>query len=516
MLDVLTRISRLSPEKLAALSHRLRQEKLEYHRLIPRRADRGKPAAVSFAQERLWFLHQIEPGSLAYNIVGAVDLAGSLDVLSLRSAVKEIVRRHEVLRTGFVEADGKPLQVISENATVEIERDVLESEEPAFIDAWMTQKLRKHFDLTCAPLLRVYLGSIHQDRHILLTIMHHIVSDGPSMNIYFQELIEIYGRLREQGHHELPDLQVQYSDFSVWQRERISEAFLTDEIAYWKKRLEGVADLPPLVTDYPRAQGGDQQLAFHTVELSPTHVETFKALASQKQTTPFVGFLAVFQIVLYHFTGVTDVVIGSPVTGRTRRELERVIGLFASLHILRTDLTGDPDFSEILGRTRRGVMEVQDHQEVPFQRIIEELQPVRRIGQMPLFQVSFTYFSDFEQLPQVPGLSVAPIKTSSGVAMYDLDLNLIQRQGALTATLEYKKALFDAGTIGGLIRSFNVAMTAVTQNPDVRLSQICGVLKKAEEDRALELVKEREQKLRARLENSRRKALQIQARKTED
>lgn len=513
MLDVLNRISKLSPEKLAMLSYRLRQEKLERHRPIPRRAERNGAAAVSFAQERLWFLHQVDPGSLAYNIVGAVDLAGSLDVQALRGAVQEIVRRHEVLRATFLEVEGKPLQVAAEDAAIEIENDTLDSEQPAAIDSWITARLRQPFDLARGPLLRIYLGRVHQDRHILLSVMHHIVSDGPSMNLYFQELIEIYASLREQRHHELPELPVQYSDFSIWQRELLSEKVLNEEIAYWKKQLAGVSELPALPTDYPRTQGGDQHLASQSTELSPTLVELFKALAGQRQATPFVGFLAIFQVILHHFTGFTDIVVGSPVTGRTRGELERVIGLFANLHVLRTDLSGDPDFSEILSRARRVVMEAQDHQEMPFQRLIEELQPARRIGQMPLFQSSFTFFSDFEQLPQVPGLSVSPVKTSSGVAMYDLDLNMIQRQGVLTATLEYKKALFDAGTIGGFLQSLNVAMAAVTQNPEVRLSQLCELLKKAEEDRGLELVKEREEKLRAKFGNAKRKALQVQGQK---
>jgi hypothetical protein len=513
MLDVLNRISKLSPEKLAILSLRLRQEKLQRHSPIARRGDRSQPVAVSFAQERLWFVHQVEPDNLAYHIVGVVGLSGSLDVPSLRGAVKEIVGRHETLRTTFVEVDGKPLQVVSKDSTVEVENDVLESGEPAFIDSWIRRKLQKPFDLVHGPLLRVCLGRIDRDWHILLTVIHHIVSDGPSMNLYFQELIEIYRNFHEQRGHELPEAAIQYSDFSIWQRELLTEAVLNDELAYWKKQLQGIVDLPALPADHPRSQAADQQLASQSTEVPAALVELFKTLLVQQQATPFIGFLAAFQVVLHHYTGFTDIVIGSPVTGRTRVELERVVGLFANLHILRTDLSGDPAFPEILKRTRRVVMEAQDHHEMPFQRLIEELQPARKAGQMPLFQTSFTFFSDFEQIPQVPGLSVIPLKHKSADAMYDLDLNLIQRQGVLTATLEYKQALFDAGTIAALLRSLNLAITAITHKSNVRLSELCELLTKAEEDRALATVKEREEKRRAKIGTTGRKVLHLQSQK---
>jgi hypothetical protein len=483
MPDVSSRISKLSPEKLAILSSRLK-ECARMHSFIPHRENRHLPAPLSFAQERLWFLHQVDPGNPAYHIVGAVELSGELDAASLQCAVTEIARRHEALRTTFISLDGKPFQVVSPTVSLKVESSPLDSAASLSTDKWIGRNMERPFDLVHGPLLRVSLGRISKEKHIFLSVMHHIAGDAPSMNLYFQELIEIYSTLREQRSHELAELPVQYADFSAWQRDVLTEAVLSEEISYWNKQLQGIGELPVLPVDHPQARNTNVELASESIQLQAALVDTFKTLLAWQQATPFVGFLAAFEIVLHYLTGFTDIVIGSPFTGRTRVELERVIGLFANLQVLRADLRGDPVFLEILKRVSRVVSEAQDHQQMPFQRLVEELQPARTLGQIPLFQTSFTFLIDFAEIPEIAGLRVTPLNPIHAIAMYDLDLNLIQRCGTLMAVFEYKKVLFDAGTISALLAAFHLVLTEVSSNPELRLSQLVDLLSKAERDRA--------------------------------
>lgn len=513
MPDVTSRIKQLSPMKLALLSQRLRGLQ-QAQRSIPRRAARDAPAAVSFAQERLWFLNQVEPANPAYNLPAAVQLAGNLNVPALQAALNEIVRRHEVLRTKFLWAEDRPWQMIAAPEAVVIETGDLASGDPAQVEQWINLKSRQPFDLAQGPLLRVHLGRIHAERHVLLTVMHHIVTDGPSMNLYFQELANLYGSDGQAQAAEMPELEIQYADFSEWQRAVCSEAVLDGELRYWKRQLGGVTELPGLPVDYPHAAaGGDVQMASRSSELDPLLVEPFKAMVREQTATPFIGFLAALVVVLHHYSRMTDIVIGSPVSGRTHVELERTIGLFANLQVLRTDVSGDPDFLEVLRRVRRVVMEAQDHQEMPFQKLIEELQPAREAGQIPLFQVSFTYFNDFEQLPQPPALSITSLKPTTGVAMFDLDVNLVQRQGRLNVAFEYKKSLFAAGTIAALEHALKVVVATVTEAPGMPLGRLCECLKIAEEKQVATMSKKHEDELRARVSGARRTVLQPQNQK---
>jgi len=512
MSDVTNRINQLSPMKLALLSQRLRDLQ-QARRRLPRRAVQSGPAALSFAQERLWFLHQVEPRNPAYNLPGAVDLVGHLNLPALQSALNEIVRRHEVLRTTFRQAGGRPCQMAAAHAGVAIETDHLASGEPAQVERWINLKSQMPFDLAQGPLLRVHLGRIQPERHILLTVMHHIVTDGPSMNLYFQELADLYRSAVEQQPAKIPELKIQYADFSEWQRTVCSGAVLQSHLDYWKQQLAGICDLPGLPADYPRSPAvGDAQMASRDAELDHALVEPFKAMIREQGMTPFIGFLAVLQVVLHHYSGLTDIVIGSPVSGRTHAELERVIGLFANLQVLRTDLSGDPDFRELLRRVRRVVTEAQDQQDMPFQKLIEEFQPVREAGRVPLFQVSFSYFNDFEQLPQAPDLLIAPLKPTTGAAMFDLDVNIVQRQGVLTLILEYKKSLFASGTIAALEQAIRTLVAMVVDAPGLPLSRMREYLRAAEEKQTAAMNKENEDQLRVRVSGARRKVLQPQSR----
>jgi amino acid adenylation domain-containing protein len=441
---------------------------------IPRIVNR-ESVPLSFAQQRLWFLDQLEPDNPLYNVPTALRLSGKLNVELLRRSLDAIVARHEALRTIFVPLDGIPVQVIGPYRPVELTAiDLTQgspSEREVKLRLALKEKSRRPFKLSADLMLRATLARLDEDDHVLLVVMHHVAADGWSREILFHELAVLYRAFAEGKPNPLPELAVQYADFAVWQRERLQGKILEDQLSYWKQRLAGLAvlDLP---TDHPRPAVQSFRGARHSFALPQALCDGLKAFSRREGATLFMTLLSAFQVLLHRYTGQDDIVIGSPIAGRTRAEIEESIGLFINTLVLRGDLSGDPKFTELLARVRAMALESYEHQELPFEKLVEELHPERDPSRSPLFQVMFVLQNMPRTALELAGVRVTPLEVDSGTAKFDLTLSIAEAAGALTATLEYNTDLFEQATIQRMIGHFQTLLEGIVANPERRLSEL--------------------------------------------
>ncbi|HVG44527.1 MAG TPA: condensation domain-containing protein, partial [Longimicrobium sp.] len=370
---------------------------------------------LSFAQERLWFIDRLEPGSAVYNLPAVAWRPGSaLDQAALERALGEVVRRHEVLRTTFAEVDGSPVQVIAPfggfSLPVEELSELGEADREAAFERRQGEETRRAFDLSAGPLFRAVLLRLGAEDHALLLSMHHIVSDGWSLGVLQREVGALYAAYREGRESPLPELAVQYADYAVWQREQLAGEVLDRQLSYWRERLAGAPELLELPTDHPRPAVQTYRGATVPVELSLELLEGLQALGRSEGATLYMVLLGAFQVLLSKYSGSEDVVVGSPIAGRTRKEVEELIGFFVNTLVLRTDLSGDPSFREVLRQAREVTLGAYEHQEVPFERLVAELQPERTLSHSPLFQVLLTLQNAGGGGAALPGLSVSTVE----------------------------------------------------------------------------------------------------------
>ncbi|HEX2079665.1 MAG TPA: amino acid adenylation domain-containing protein, partial [Longimicrobium sp.] len=431
---------------------------------------------LSFAQERLWFIDRLEPGSAVYNIPVAWRLGGALDEAALERALGEIVRRHEALRTVFAEADGSPVQVVAPFGgfalPVEDLSALSEADREAALRRRAGEEARRAFDLSAGPLFRAALLRLGAEDHVLLLSMHHIVSDGWSMGVLFRELSALYAAYREGGESPLPELGVQYADYAVWQREQLAGEVLDRQLAYWRERLAGAPGLLELPTDHPRPPVQTYRGATVPVELSVELLERLQALGRREGATLYMVLLGAFQVLLSKYSGSEDIVVGSPIAGRTRGEVEELIGFFVNTLVLRTDLGGDPSFREVLGRAREATLGAYEHQELPFERLVAELQPERSLSHSPLFQVMFTLQNAGGGGGALPGLSVSGVEAELASAKFDLSLMLTATAQGLRGGLTYSTDLFERSTVERMLGHLERVLEQVAADADVRLSQL--------------------------------------------
>jgi amino acid adenylation domain-containing protein len=431
---------------------------------------------LSFAQERLWFIDRLEPGSAVYNIPVARRLEGALDGAALERSLGEIVRRHEALRTVFAEVDGSPVQVIAPFGGFALPVEDLsalgEAEREAALGQRVREEARRTFDLSAGPLFRAALLRLGDGDHVLLLSMHHVVSDGWSMGVLFRELSALYAAYREGRESPLPELAVQYADYAVWQREQLDGEALDRQLAYWKERLAGAPELLELPTDHPRPPVQTHRGATVPVELSPELLERLQALGRREGTTLYMTLLGAFQVLLGKYAGSEDVVVGSPIAGRTRAEVEELIGFFINTLVLRTDLSGDPSFREVLRRVRETTLGAYEHQEVPFERLVTELQPERSLSHSPLFQVLFTLQNAEGQGDALAGLEVSGVGAAREIARFDLSLTLSPTARGLRGALNYSTDLFERGTVERMLGHLERVLERVAADADVRLSRL--------------------------------------------
>ncbi|MFI5761879.1 amino acid adenylation domain-containing protein [Streptomyces sp. NPDC051563] len=435
----------------------------------------GEPAPLSFAQQRLWFLDQLQPGRPDYNIPVAARLRGPLDADALADALSTVVTRHEVLRSRITESPRGPVQTVeAPEVFVPVRTDLghLPAEEArsralglAHTDA------AAPFDLGSAPLLRARVVRVTADEHLLVLVLHHTVGDGWSMPVLWRELSGAYAALRRGERPVLPELSVQYGDFAFWQQNRLANGDADAGIAHWREALAGLPALE-LPTDRPRPQVRSGTGGSFVFEVPAALAGRLGVLARERGATLFMVLLAGFQALLARYTGQADIAVGSPIAGRDRTELEPLIGFFVNTLVLRTDLSGDPAFGELLSRVRRTALAAYEHQDVPFDRLVEELRPERDLSRNPLFDVLFQLHP--EQLAALPldGVEVEDLDTSNGTAKFDLSLAMTEHPGGLTGTVQYATDLFDRATVERFGAHYLRLLAGAAEEPDAPLSRL--------------------------------------------
>lgn len=431
---------------------------------------------LSFAQQRLWFFVQLEPGTPTYNVVTAFQLKGLLNVTVLEQSLAEMGRRHEILRATFVAIDGKPYQIIAPDMALTLPivdlRSLPALEREAAAQRLIVEEARQLFDLTQGPLLRVKLLRLAETEHKLLLTMHHLVSDGWSLEIFFRELSVLYKAYGAGQSSPLPELPIQYADFVVWQRRWLQGEVLEPQLDYWKRQLQEPLPVLELPTDHPRPAVQTYQGACQSLMLPTPLTETLKSLSGQAGCTLFMTLLTAFKILLYRYTGQTDIIVGVPIAGRNQLETEGLIGCFVNTLVIRSDLCGNPTFRALLARIREVVLAAFAHQDLPFEKLVEKLQPERTLNHSPLFQVMFQYLNDFMSTLMLTDLTVSPLEIDTGTAKFDLSLFIIERAEGLRVAVEYNTDLFETSTITRLLGHFQTLLAGIGANPDEGISNL--------------------------------------------
>lgn len=469
------RVENLSPAKRALLEQRLRKVKSPARDGIPRRAQ-NENLPLSFEQELLWLLAHVNPDSTAYNVPRILRLGGTLDVSALQKALDALVARHEVLRTRIVAVNGIPSQVIDPAGAVEIAQADLSGceasqREPEAMRL-LLETARRRFDLARDAMLRVQLVRLAKQDHILLLLTHHIASDGWSRSILYDELAALYESYVTGTPAALPELSIQYADYAAWQRARLQENTLQRELGYWKQQL---ADAPPVLelpADHPRPPIQSFRGAREYGFMAPALRDALKRLSRRADVTLFMTLLAAFQTLLYRYTNQSDLVVGTPVAGRTRVETEGLIGYFSNTLPLRMNLSGDPSFLQLLERVRQVALAAYAHQELPFEKLVVELQRERDLSYTPIFQILFALQNTPSSQLIFGDLTATPIELDRGTAKFDLVVSLTEKEDGLKASFEYNSDLFGASTIRRMIANFQVLLEDVVAHPERPLSRL--------------------------------------------
>nr|AAZ03552.1 McnC [Microcystis sp. NIVA-CYA 172/5] len=431
---------------------------------------------LSYAQQRLWFLDQLEPNSPFYNISLALHLAGNLQVDVLEKSLQEIIQRHESLRTNFATVEGNPVQVIKPESNWQLTlvngKDSPKYREEQEIKKWLEIHSHQPFDLANDSLIRATLLKLSDTEHFLLICLHHIVSDGWSMGVFIEELTTLYNAYTKGLEPPLQELPIQYADFAIWQREYLRGEIRENQLNYWQKQLAAAPALLHLPTDYPRPLQQSFQGDRIKCNLSPELSQGLNKLSREKGVTLFMTLLTAFQTLLYRYTGQTDILVGTPIANRTRSELAGLIGFFVNTLVLRTDLAGNPSFSELLKQVRETATDAYDHQDLPFEMLVEALQPERNMSYTPLFQVMFGLDNEPINEIALEGIKATHQPLEFKTAKFDLSLSIQVKEAGLTAIWEYNTDLFDKSTIERLSGHFVNLLTGIIANPEQAISQL--------------------------------------------
>jgi amino acid adenylation domain-containing protein len=445
-------------------------------RLLRRKAGEKRAHPLSFAQQRIWFLNQLESTQAVFNIPAAVRLTGELDIAALERSLAEIVRRHEALRTTFSLVGDELRQIVAPQLqpilTVEDLSSLPGHERQAEVLLRATSEAQKPFDLERGPLIRIALFNLSTREHVLVTTVHHIVSDGWSVAVFIREMVALYEAFTANRPSPLAELPIQYADYARWQRQRLSGKTLEDQLDYWRRQL---ADAPPVLelpTDQPRPLRQSFRAAKVPLSLPANLVEQLKHLSQGEGATLFMTLLAAFDVLLERYTSQKDVIVGTPAANRNRTETEGLIGLFVNTLVLRTNLSGDPTFRVLLGRVRETALGAYEHADVPFERLVEEMRPARDLSYTPLFQVMFALQPETELSTRVAGLNIDRIELPATGAQFDFTLAVQQSTEGLTGVLEYNADLFEVATAERLVGHFRRVLEAAVADPDQRISQL--------------------------------------------
>ncbi|MBA2682590.1 MAG: amino acid adenylation domain-containing protein [Ktedonobacteraceae bacterium] len=482
--DQAERLAKLSPQQRAALFQRLKEKQKSESPIdepIRRQARSTRSFPLSFAQLRLWFLDAFEPNSSVYNMPYALRLRGPLRPEILQQAIEVMTARHETLRTTFVAVEGEPQQVIAESGEVAIplvDLQALGQDESEAEVVWLaSMEAHRPFNLARGPLLRITLLRLRREEHILLLTLHHIISDAWSSGIFMREFFTLLASLTQGVVATLPELPIQYADFAQWQRQSLQGHALEAQLSYWKSKLTDVPMLQ-LPTDRPRPPVQTFQGAAESLALSEELTKALQAFSRQEGVTLFMLLLAAFKLLLYRYTGQQDIAVGSLIANRTRAEIEGLIGFFVNTLVMRTDMTGNPAFRELLRREREVCLEAYANQHLPFEQLVDALQPERNLSYSPLFQVmctlqnkastSSSLFSPVEQA----GLDISFLETGTATTKFDLSLFISEHRHSLHMEVEYNTALFEPATIQRMLTHFRTLLQGIVEHPDDRLSAL--------------------------------------------
>jgi len=456
--------------------------------LLRKKAQQPKTYPLSFAQERLWFFDQLVRGSSLYNLPAAIRLTGELNLPALEKTINEICRRHKSLTTTFPTIDGQPVQVV--NPAQPISLPVLDlsswsvAERESETRRIVNNEARKPFDLAVGPLVRVQLLKLDEQEFVFLLTMHHIIADGWSMDVLMREIMVLYQAMGAGIPSPLPELHLQYADYARWQRESLQDETFAEQLSYWQKQLAGIPPLLELPADHPRPPEQSFRGTIRSLMLSPELSEALRALTRQAETTLFNVMLTVFKALLFRYTRQNDICIGTPIAGRDRVETEGLIGYFSNILVLRTRVSGELTFRELLRQVHEVSLEAHAHQDVPFEKVVEALHPERNMSYSPLFQVMFGFLNAGQTVLEIPGLKLSSYGAIQETAKYDLLMGVMEMRERLSVSLEYSTDLFEADRIERLFSHFRSLLESVVQNPDQHLIDI-PLLEQSEREQIL-------------------------------
>jgi non-ribosomal peptide synthetase component F len=429
-------------------------------------ADRTQPIPLSYAQKRMWFLEEFEGGTSIYNISWAMRLRGALNTQALESAINDLVMRHESLRTTFVAQDGEPAQVIADELQLPLERAIMPGADDDALQQQLSEWSKQSFDLASGPLLKVRLVELAPDDHVLMMVMHHIVSDAWSLDVLQREFVDFYLARSKGETAQLENLPVQFADYAVWQQGHLNETEQARQLDYWKEQLVGAPTVLELPTDRQRPSEQSYRGA-RLRRLMPVALrDALKKLARERDATLFMVLLAAFDVLLHRYSGQDDIVVGTPIAGRQRSELEGLIGLFLNTIVMRAQLSDGGSFTELLDQVQATSMDAFAHQDLPFEKLVDELAPERDMSYSPVFQVLFM----LQNAPStggepLAGLQIEPVEFEYGTAKFDLTLATGETPDGLVAEIEYSTDLFDAPTIERMLEHYELLLTQIVKNP---------------------------------------------------
>ena len=457
-------------------------------RLLEKKARAPKRAPLSLGQERLWFIDQLTPGNPAYNMFTAVRLKGEFDVAVLEKSFNEIIRRHEILRTSFPSIDGAPVQLIEPALTLSLPlfdlSDLSEAEREAEVRRLAEEEAHRPFVLAEAPLLRASVIRLGEHEHVVLVTMHHIVSDGWSLDIFTRELSSLYEAFHKGQSSPLPELPLQYANFAHWQRQWLQGEVFESLLSYWKTKLAGIPLLLDLPTDHPRPQLQSFRGASRSLRIPDDLSAALKELNRREGVTMFMTLLSAFQILLYRYSGQDDINIGTPIAGRERLETESLMGFFLNTLVIRAKFTDGLTFREALRQTRESVLEAHEHQDMPFEKLVEALRPKRSLSYEPLVQVAFVFVVTPGNYANVSELRAENLSTRNDTAKFDLTLYIQETANAYTIDVQYSSDLFDDSTIARMLEHYEVLLRGIVSNPKQQVSKL-PLLPEAEREQLL-------------------------------
>jgi amino acid adenylation domain-containing protein/thioester reductase-like protein len=476
MSDFHQRIEALSPEKRELLLRSIKKKSNISPTQISPQSRETTIFPLSFAQQRLWFIDQFGVNQSVYNLPFPVRLTGSLNVTALEQSLQEIIRRHEVLRTTFTTVAGQPVQVITSTLTLALPvvdlRELSESERETKVLTLANEEAQRPFNLTQGPLLRTTLLWLDETECVVLFTMHHIISDGWSMGVLIRELAALYEAFSVGKPSPLPELPIQYADFAVWQRQWLQGEVLDAQLDYWQQRLGGHPPVLRLPTDRPRPAVETFRGATRSFSLTTTLTEALKSLSRNENVTLFMTLLAAFKALLYRYTAQDAILVGTVIANRNRAEIEGLIGFFVNTLVLRTDLGDNPSFREMLERVREVTLGAYAHQDLPFEYLVEKLQPDRHLNHHPLFQVDFVLQNAPMKELKLPGVTLSSLELENRTAKFDLSLDMYETSSGLRGVFEYNTDLFDAATVTQMEKHFCTLLSSIVANPEQRLSDL--------------------------------------------